>query len=107
MEKRKGIGIRALVKLRCGNLEEDNKYWIDKDKRICRFCKKGYDNMEHYVGECEIASIWFENLGKDVRERLDRCWNVILNEEKKKVLIKLWKEKDKRKEEVGAEKEES
>lgn len=65
LEKRKGVGIRALVKLRCGNLEEDNKYWLDKDKRICRFCKKGYDNMEHYVGKCEIASIWFENLGKD------------------------------------------
>lgn len=42
-----------------------------------------------------------------MRERLDRCWNDILDEEKEKVLIKLWKEKDKRKEEVVAEKEES
>lgn len=46
--KRKGIGIRALVKLRCGNLEEGNKYWLEKEKRMCRFCEKGSDNLELY-----------------------------------------------------------
>lgn len=54
--KRKGIGIRALVKLRCGNLEEGNKYWLEKEKRMCRFCKKESDNLEHYIEECETAS---------------------------------------------------
>lgn len=75
MENRKGSGIRALVKLRCKNLEEDNKYWLEKEKRICRFCKTGSDNLKHFIGECETASVWFENLEKDVKERISRCWS--------------------------------
>lgn len=26
------IGARALMRLRCGNLEEDNKYWLEEKK---------------------------------------------------------------------------
>jgi len=30
-------GIRALMMLRCGNMEESNKHWIEENCRICVF----------------------------------------------------------------------
>lgn len=47
-----GTGTRAnkkeneLIKLRRGNLEEDNKYWLEKEKQKCVFCKKEKDKYE-------------------------------------------------------------
>jgi len=35
-----GEGVRALIRVRCGNMEEDNKYWLGKEKRKCAFCEK-------------------------------------------------------------------
>jgi len=53
----KGDRIRALIKLRCGNLEEWNKFWIEEDRKKCKFCGKGRDNMEHYVEECRVNGL--------------------------------------------------
>jgi len=47
-----GDRIKALIKLRCGNLEGWNKFWLEENKRMCMFCGNGRDNMEHYVGGC-------------------------------------------------------
>lgn len=41
IEKKDGAGIRVLVRLRCGNLEEENKYWLKVEERECVFCGKG------------------------------------------------------------------
>lgn len=38
---RNGIGIRALIRLICGNMEEHNKYWLEEEKRKCIFCEEG------------------------------------------------------------------
>ncbi|KYN15976.1 hypothetical protein ALC57_11773 [Trachymyrmex cornetzi] len=48
-----GEGVRGLVRLRCGNMEEGNKYWIEKEQKRCVFCGKETDCMEHYIGECQ------------------------------------------------------
>lgn len=40
-------GIRALIRLRCGNMEENNKYWMKEDCKICVFCKTGHDSIKH------------------------------------------------------------
>ncbi|XP_024888003.1 uncharacterized protein LOC112464939, partial [Temnothorax curvispinosus] len=50
-----GDELRAMVKLRCGNFEDANKYWLDKEDTKCRFCKSGRDNLEHYISECKIT----------------------------------------------------
>jgi len=42
----KGEEIRALVKLRCSNLENVNKYWLKDDLGICMFCKKEKNALE-------------------------------------------------------------
>jgi len=48
-----GEGIKALTRLRCDNLKEWNKYWLDENKRLCSFCGRGKDNLEHFVRDCE------------------------------------------------------
>lgn len=41
----KGKMIRSLIRLRCGNMEEDNKYWLGEELRGCVFYKEGMDNL--------------------------------------------------------------
>lgn len=41
MSKREEI--KGLIKLKYGNMEEDNKYWIEKDRSSVSFIKKGKD----------------------------------------------------------------
>jgi len=95
-----GKGILALAKMRCGNMEEQNKYWLeDKDWR-CVFCEQGWDNLKHFVKECKITKGWFEKLGKSDEERLKRIRNDELDKEKGEILWKLWKEKTKKREEI-------
>lgn len=36
-----GQGVRALIRIRCENMEENNKYWLEKDCKICVFCRVG------------------------------------------------------------------
>jgi len=47
-EIEKGEEIRVLVKLRYGNLENVNKYWLKDDLEMCVFCKKEKDTLEYY-----------------------------------------------------------
>lgn len=75
-------------------MEEDNKYWLDKEKRICTFCKYGEDNWEHFVKECIIAKEWLKELGENEEKRLNRIWNDELDKEKGYVLRKFWWKKE-------------
>lgn len=38
--------VRALIRTRCDNMEEDNKYLLGNDKRVCTLCRKGEDNWK-------------------------------------------------------------
>jgi len=92
----KGEEIRALVKLRCGNLENANKYWLDGKLWVCMFCGNGQDSVEHYVSECVKIKEWFRDLGNEVRERIDRLWSEDLDSCKGNVIKRLCKEREKR-----------
>lgn len=94
-----GDEIRALIKIRCGNMEESNKYWIEENKKLCWFCGLGLDNLEHYIVECRITREWFKNLDINGKDRIDKLWNEELNKVKGKILKKVWFEKEKKKEE--------
>jgi len=41
-------GVRALARLRRGNMEEWNKYWLEEKERRCSFCDKDRDCFKHY-----------------------------------------------------------
>jgi len=83
------------MKLRCGNLEDWNKFWIEEVRRSCRFCGKGRDNLDHYMENCDLTKGWFRGLGNSSREIWDRLWSEDLDEEKGEVLVKIWKTKKK------------
>ncbi|KYQ58074.1 hypothetical protein ALC60_03126, partial [Trachymyrmex zeteki] len=46
-----GQGVGRLVKIRCGNKEEGNKYWLSEERRKCIFCRVDTDCTERYVDE--------------------------------------------------------
>lgn len=71
----KGIGgmeARTMIKMRCGNLEEKNKYWKEEKERRCIFCERGIDEMKHLIKKCEKTKEWFTELGKNVEKRWER-----------------------------------
>jgi len=96
-ELEKGEEIRILVRLRCGNLENANKYWREEEVGRCVFCKKEKDTLEHYVGSCEETKGWFKELGDTEEEILGKVRGEDLEWSKGKVLRKLWREREKRK----------
>lgn len=43
--ERIGDKIRALLRLRCDNMEREKKYWMmEKEYKVCIFCQEGLDN---------------------------------------------------------------
>ena len=92
-----GEGVWGLVKLRCENMEEGNKYYLDKKYRECIFCEIGIDCMEHHMEECpwfkQLGSSWFKKLGKDKEKIWKKLWSEELNSVK--VVDKLEKERKK------------
>jgi len=63
-----GDGVRALARLKCGNMEEWNKYWLEEEIRRCSFCRERRDNMRHYMEECKEIGEWFRVLGENKEE---------------------------------------
>ena len=59
--------MRALFKLRCGNLEEKNKYWLGIEEGGCLFYGASENNLEYCVKECEKTGGSFEELGKELK----------------------------------------
>jgi len=92
----RGEGVRALTRLRCGNLENWNKFWLGEEERKCSFCGEGRDNMEHFVEVCEETKEWFKELGENREEIWKRIWSEDFDEEKGEILVKLWKSKAKK-----------
>lgn len=92
-----GTGGRALAKKgRCGNMEEDNKYCIEEKERVCLFCGKGKDRIEHFVKECRVAKEWFRNLGQSDEERIKKLWSDELDKEKDEILRKFWRKRERK-----------
>lgn len=89
VEREEGEDIKALVNLRLGNLEENNKYWLDEGVRICVFCDRGRDNLSHYVKECREISNWFEDLGGSAEERINKLRDLSMEDGKRVVVMKL------------------
>jgi len=91
----KGEEIRILVKLRCGNLENANKYWLEEVSGRCVFCRKEKDTLKHYVGECVKTKEWFRELGDREEEILGKLRGEDIDRNKGRILRKLWREREK------------
>lgn len=56
----KGTG--ALIKIKCRHMEEDNKYWLKLEDRICVFSVDKGSITSTFVSECSIIKEWFHSL---------------------------------------------
>lgn len=83
-----------MIKVRCGNMEENNKYWREENNKMCKFCNTGKDSLEHYVEECNRTKSWFQKVGRNKEEKLRNIRNDKLDRNKGKCLVRLWKEKE-------------
>ncbi|XP_029054544.1 uncharacterized protein LOC114881833 [Osmia bicornis bicornis] len=45
--------IKSIARLRCGNEEEKNRYWLTEEKRTCSLCGRRQGSLEHLLRECE------------------------------------------------------
>lgn len=60
------------------------------------FCK-GWDSLEHYIGECEKvknSEVSFSELGRNKVEITEKLWDDELGEVKSKILGRVWKKKE-------------
>jgi len=88
-------GVRVLARLRCGNMEEWNKYWLEEGERSCSFCNKDRDCFKHYIEDCREIKNWFSTLGERKEEVWEKIWSEDLDKKKGEVLVRIWKEKEK------------
>jgi len=87
----------VLIKLRCDNLENANKYWLNEEHWRCVFCEKGKDSIKHYVREGNKVKVWFRKLGSEKRDILGKLWGEEdLDRLKRAILKKLCKEREKK-----------
>lgn len=63
--KEKKVDIEIMAKLRCGNYEKGNKYWLKGKEKVCKMCKNVRETLEHLVYECEESKNIMKNLLED------------------------------------------
>lgn len=61
-------GLQLQQGARCGNTEEDNKYWLEKGKKEVYIL---WERRGQFIKEHEIAREWFAGVGEDEGERLE------------------------------------
>lgn len=69
--RKKGKEVKIMARLRCGNEERGNKFWLKEEKRVCRMCRVEEETLEHLVGRCREM------------EDVEGCLEDILGEEGK------------------------
>ena len=57
-----GKYLSIIARIRCGNFENANKYWLGELERQCVLCKLDWGTWDHYMEECEKTVEWTENL---------------------------------------------
>lgn len=86
--------IRTKARIRCGNMEEVNRYWLDEEKNRCKLCDNGEGKKEHYMIECETTRGWFEETEGFAAEK----WKRAISEERDKEITNIWRRVEKEKE---------
>ena len=72
---RKEVDIGIIAKLKCGDFENANKYWVNVEEKLCRLCKKEEETLEHIVVRCEDAKSFMEKLKENGTIRLGKFLN--------------------------------
>lgn len=78
-----GKNMSVLARVRCGNFENANKYWLSENEKMCILCGKDWGTFDHYIEECERTIEWTENLPGEKYERLNK---LIQGEENREIV---------------------
>ncbi|XP_053990568.1 uncharacterized protein LOC128882821 [Hylaeus volcanicus] len=44
---------KLIARIRCGNLEEGNRYWLKEEDRKCGLCKLEKGTLKHLIEDCQ------------------------------------------------------
>lgn len=50
-----GRELTVITRIRCGNVERVNKYWLEEKNWICILCKKDWCTFDHLLEICEVT----------------------------------------------------
>ena len=51
--KGRGESQKLIVRARCGNSEERDKYWMSEDEKLCELCLLEEGTTKHKMEECQ------------------------------------------------------
>ena len=51
--KGRGESQKLTTRVRCGNLGERNKYWMNEDEKLCELCLLEEGTIKHKIEECQ------------------------------------------------------
>ena len=69
-ESRSEKEIKDKAKLRCGNMENANRYWLSEEEKKCILCGKEEGRLEHLIGQCEVSKKSFDQMEGFVHEKI-------------------------------------
>jgi len=64
-------------------------------ERRCSFCSKDRNCFKHYIEDCREVKDWFSVLRTRKEEVWKKIWSEDLDAKKRKVLVRIWKGKEK------------
>lgn len=64
-----------MIKIRCSNFGEGNKYWLEVKKRVCSLCELKEGTIKHLVKECKEIELWKTGLPSHVKENWEKVFD--------------------------------
>lgn len=49
LKRENGNERKIIGRFRCGNEENDNRFWLEEDARRCRMCREEAETMKHMM----------------------------------------------------------
>lgn len=68
-ERGEGDSQSLMARVRCGNIEEGNKYWRKEEERRCMMCERYRGTLKHLVEDCDQMERTGLNIEKIVQNR--------------------------------------
>lgn len=70
-EYKKGMDQATVTRIRCGNVEKVNRYWLEEKDWTCKLCENGWSTFKHFLYECEGTKQWVEGVIEKGLDKID------------------------------------
>ena len=72
-------------------MDNANRYWLNEEEKNSILCGKEDGRLEHFIGQCEVSKLWFDQMAGFVQEKINRS----VTEKRDVELMKIWRKVDK------------